>query len=212
MTDNLTEPFYKAVMNALPDVPQDVMRAWVQNPEVLKEFLSVLVPRQESMKKAFMMITLRAVEVKWTKDCFTKMRYRRYRDPNLDLWLPLEQKARGEGKATVWQVLKGFTFIEVVQSLLKTSETNRKKLSKLLIEGKHTFTLPEIEALIERQEAGENIGLLVNGYANFLFTEDSDGNVSVVRACRDGRRWRVNLYRLGFVNRWSAVNRFFYRN
>jgi len=211
MSDNLTETFCKAVMNALPDVPQNVMRAWVQNPEVLKEFLLVLVPRQESMKKAFIMITLSAVEVKRTKDCFIKMRYR-YRDPNLDLWLHLEQKARGEGKATVWQVLKGFTFIEVVQSLLKTSETNRKKLSKLLIEGKHTFTLPEIEALIERQEAGENIGLLVNGYANFLFTEDSDGNVSVVHAYRDSRRWRVNLYRLGFVNRWSAVNRFFSRN
>jgi len=171
--------------------------------------------------KAFMMITLSAVGVKRTKDCFTKMWYRycdpntkmryRYRDPNLDLWLHLKQEARASGKATVWQLLKGLTFIEMVQNLLKTSETNRKKLSKLLIEGNHTFTLPEIEALIERQEAGENIGLFVNGYANFLFTEGSDGNVFVVCAYRDGRQWRVGLLRLGFVNRWSAGLRLFSR-
>ncbi len=96
-------------------------------------------------------IEIIAVGLKQTKDCFTyKMRYG-YHDPNLDLWLPLEQKARASGKATVWQLLEKLTFIEMAQNLLKTSETDIKKLSKLLIEGNHTFTLLEIEALIKRQ-------------------------------------------------------------
>lgn len=182
--------------------------------EVAEQILQGLVKVELVMValiKALLTITLGAVGVKHTKDCFTNKARYYHRDQELDNWLPKKWEARSEGKMTVWQFLKELTFIEMAQNLLKTKESDVKKLSKLLKDGNHTFTLPEIEALIERQEGGEDVGFLTNSYANFFFVEDNDGNVSVVDARRRARRWRVYVSRLDDGARWRVGRRLFSR-
>ena len=73
-------------------------------------------------------------------------------------------------------------------------------------------TLTVIGSLIERQEAGEDIDLNTNGYANFFFVEDNGGGVSVVYADRRDGQWDVDVYRFDYDRVWNAGHRFFFRN
>jgi hypothetical protein len=134
-----------------------------------------------------------------------------YRDNDLDNWLPKNQPNQPEGKFSVQQLAKGSTFKKVVESFLGvTGDINF--LAKTLKEQNHTTTLPVVESLIERQESGEDVGLLTNGWGNFFFVEDKDGSVSVVNARRFGGQWSVRVCRLAYVCEWRGGARFFFRN
>lgn len=156
-------------------------------------------------------ITIPAVAGKKTSDCFMdKSRYY-YRDTVLNNWLPNNQSEQIEVKFSVIRLTKYGTFKQVVESFLgQTGDI--QTLSRLLKERGHITTLPAIELLIERQEAGEDIGLRNDGWWNFFFVEDSDGGVSVFRANRTGRHWHVAIHRLWSGGVWLADHRFFFRN
>lgn len=156
-------------------------------------------------------ITTPTVPDKKTSDCFTNKTRYYYRDADLDNWLPKNQSEQIEGKFSVIGLTKDGTFKQVVESFLGAMG-DIAYLSKALKERGHTTTLPVIESLIERQEAGEDVGLRTDGWWNFFFVEDSDGSVSVVDADRRGRRWIVLVDRLGSDDVWGVGRRFFFRN
>ncbi|OHA93714.1 MAG: hypothetical protein A3E02_01560 [Candidatus Zambryskibacteria bacterium RIFCSPHIGHO2_12_FULL_38_34] len=156
-------------------------------------------------------ITTPAVAGKKTRDCFTNKKRYYYRDNNLDAWFPKEQPEQRESKFSINQLSQSATFKKVMGTFLGQS-SNVETLVKLLKERNCCTTLPTIESFIERQEAGEDIGLRINGYANFFFVEDKNESVSVVYARLDGSRWRVDVRGLGRGSVWSADRRFFFCN
>lgn len=157
-------------------------------------------------------ISTPAIAGKKTSDCFTNklLRYC-YRDGKLDSWLPESQPEQVSGEFSVVQLTKNAAFKQAVGSFLGITG-DIQTLSQILKERGHITTLPVIESLIERQEAGEDVGLRTNGWANFFFVENKDGSVSVVNASRADRRWHVRVDRLGIGPVWLAVYRFFFRN
>jgi len=155
------------------------------------------------------------VEGKKTSKCLTGKHWA-YRDGDIDRWLPAGQPAQAAGQVGVYQLQnpQGTTFREMAAAALKVGPgTSLDLLAKALKEQGHTFTLPAIEQLIERQESGEDVGLRTDGYANFFFVEDSDGSVSVLCVYRVGRRWYGDVRRLDDVDfRWGAEDRLVLRN
>jgi hypothetical protein len=156
-------------------------------------------------------ITHGAVAGKKTADCFTNKSRYYYRNSDLDSWLPKIQPDQAESNFAVKQLTRPATFMEVVSEFLGV-QGDVATLAAVLKEKGVVTTLPVIEALIERQENGEDVGLRTEGYANFFFVENKDGEVSVVLVHRDDGRWGVDVGRLGSGGRWSAGRRFFFRN
>ena len=171
--------------------------------------------RQAKVKKIFSLlktITVGATKTKPTTNCFTDTARYYYRDNDLDRYLPKNQSDQAESQFGVLPLTETTTFKEFAESVLGT-QGDLKTLAKLLQQRGYTTTLPAIEALIERQESGEDTGLLTNGWANFFFVDNEDGeSVSVVDVSRLDRRWYVDLYSFGCDFRWSAGRRFFLRN
>lgn len=148
---------------------------------------------------------------KKTKDCFSDESRYYYRDTNLDLWLPEIQPTEPKGKLIVHELNKSATLKQIIENFLRESG-DVEILSRGLRSLNIAVTLPRIESLIDRQESGEDVGLLTKGYANFFFVEDKKDGVSVVRVCRPGGPWHVGVHRLGGVYVWFGGGRFFFRN
>ncbi|HEY4495834.1 MAG TPA: hypothetical protein VJC04_00545 [Candidatus Paceibacterota bacterium] len=157
-------------------------------------------------------ITVGVVKAKNTDSCFTNETRYYYRDSDLDRYLPKNQPTQPESKFAVCELTQAVTFKEMAEQILGV-QGDIKTLAKLLKERGLATTLQAIEVLIERQENGEDIGLLTNNWANFFFVENEDGeSVSVVLVYRHARRWVVHRSSLGYNNGWAAVRRFFLRN
>lgn len=192
------------------------------DPEGLKSFLQLAVEGKfngataPAVKPAFLKLigttTLGEVVGKKTRNCFTGKLWS-YRDTNLDNWLPAEQAGQSEGIVSVYQLGEAVTSREMAAKAVGLGAgTSLDLLAKALREGGHTFTLPAIEQMVDKQEAGENVDLRTDGYANFAFVEDANGSVSVVVFVRSGGRLFVNLNRLDCDRRWDAGNRLLLRN
>ncbi|HEY4515989.1 MAG TPA: hypothetical protein VJH67_02255 [Candidatus Paceibacterota bacterium] len=156
-------------------------------------------------------ITIAATAEKRTEECFADSK-KYYRDPSVLSLLPEFQPARGVEQGQVSQLNERSKFLGMVQSLLGVMEDGIAVLSRLIIESFHIYTLTQIEQLVERQEAGEDVGLLTNGWGNFFLVLNREGSVSVVDVIRAGSQWLFFAYVLGFVRVWSVGRRFFSRN
>ena len=157
-------------------------------------------------------VTVSATKTKNTVSCFTNETRYYSRDGDLDQYLPKNQPAQPESKFAVCELTQAATFKEMAEQILGI-QGDTKTLAKLLKDRGYTTTLPAIEALIERQENGEDTGLLTNGYANFFFVENEDReSVSVVDVDRVGRRWGVFRSSLGGVYGWGIGSLLFVRN
>jgi hypothetical protein len=213
--------FHAAVIKALPrNISPEAALAWEKNGDKLTEALaSALCPLATPTTKLPTLVLHKAtnigdVEGKKTKECFSGNIWG-YRDGDIDRWLPAGQPAQAGGPVGVYQPQKqeGTTFREMAAATLQVgSGTALELLGKALKEQGRTFTLPAVEALVERQESGEDVGLRTDGYANFFFVEDSDGSVSVLRAYRRGDRWVGFVDRLDYGFRWRAGRRLLLRN
>ncbi|MEK7109097.1 MAG: hypothetical protein AAB919_01525 [Patescibacteria group bacterium] len=195
------------------------------DPEQLKNFLQLAVEGKfngiaaSAVRSPTLVLhkttPLGEVQAKKTDKCFTGKQWA-YRDGDIDRWLPGQQSAQAACSVGVYQLQnsKGTTFREMAVAALKVGPgTSLDLLAKKAIkEQGFIFTLSAIESMVDRQEGGEDVGLLTNGYANFFFVEDSDGSVSVLRVHRDGGRWRAYVYRLGDGDRWPAEDRLLLRN
>ena len=166
----------------------------------------------KNILSVFKSVAIEAVTEKKTVDCFTDKKRYAYRDENLDTLLSEIQAAQPAGRVTAHQLTWGAKFAEMVQGLLGTTETDLAVLSRLAIQTGHVFTLPQIEALIECQEAGEDVGLRTDGWANFFLVLNKEECVSFVDAYRSVRRWNVYLYPLGHGDVWGAGSHFFSHN
>jgi hypothetical protein len=179
--------------------------------EVTKEVTEEIKQTVKSVMKKIMEVATPAIGRKKTSDCFIDKT--RYYDPDPDLraWLPEIQSEQPEAKFLVNELTKASNFRGMVEEIVGEKE-NIKNLSQHFIQRRHTTTLPTIESLIERQEREEDVGLRMDGSANFFFVEDKDGGVSVVYVRRHGRRWNVYVSRLGSDVRWDVGHRVFIRN
>lgn len=159
-------------------------------------------------------VELGDVAGKKTRACMSDKKVWSYRDSDIDSWLPSDQPTQLAGVIGVYQLQKeGTTFREMAASVLKVAlDTPIAELAKLLKERGHTTTAAAVEEMVKRQEAGEDMGLRTDGWANFAFVENADGSVSVLYVDRDVRRWRANVLRLSYVPRWYAENRVLVRN
>lgn len=187
----------------------------LSKPSVLGPILDYLRDRAEivikSILSVFKTVTIMAVAEKKTADCLTNQERYYYRDPNLDALLPEVQEEQTEGKAIAHQLSRPAKFVEMVQNLLCTTETDIDKLSRLVIEAGQVFSLTQIESLIERQEAGEDIGLRTDSWGNFFLVLNKKGSVSVLYAGRSGGLWVVSLCSLSYGRLWGVEDRFFSR-
>lgn len=126
--------------------------------------------------------------------------------------IPLIKKvATTNGQVVAWRLCSAFTFIQMVQSLLKMNHDRVEQLSTFLVDRNHSFTSLEIEALIKHQEKEEGVDLLVKGPSNFFFVLE-DGTVSVARVYWSGGRWRTRRYSLSVARCWPRGCRFFSRS
>jgi hypothetical protein len=131
-----------------------------------------------------------------TKNCFKDFYYR---DLDLDAWLP-ENQPKISGEITVIQLTEELTFLEMAKKYLGSTGTEVIK--------KHTLTLPMVEEMVTKHKDE----LKTDGYANFFFTEDKDGSVSVGFVHRCDRVWNAHVSRLDNDHRWYAGYRFLVRN
>src|SRR3989344_8146451 len=146
-------------------------------------------------------VNVGAVKSQKTAGCFTTARYS-YRDSDLNKFLPENQPDQAGSQFGVLGLTEPATLKEFVESVLGT-QGGLKTPAKLIKERGLTTTLPTIEALVERQEGGEDIGLRTDGWANFFFVDNEGGKgVSVVLVCRRGVRWSVCQFSLGYGGRW----------
>lgn len=169
--------------------------------ERAKIVITYLVPIQT--------ITIPAVSGKRTRDCFANDSLYFHTDSRLYDWFPKDQPDWTESKIVGKQLLRKAEFEKVAQYFLGQS-VDSKMIAYLLKRRRAITTLPVIERLIERQEAGEDIGLQIHNFANFFFVEGKDGSVLIVQMQRISGRWHTNchhIYRLGI---WHAGNRFFF--
>lgn len=132
------------------------------------------------------------MKTKPTKDFFKGKKYY-YRDSDIDSWLPKKQEVVDKLYFKVMPFDKMVTFKEAFG------------------ENPNTFSLDEIEKLIDKTDNGENIGLRTDGFNNLFPVKSKDG-VAVVRVDRDERQWRVSVDRLDNDYRWDVEGRFFSRN
>lgn len=152
-------------------------------------------------------VLLAATSAKNTAECLVGNIYG-YRDPDIDRWLRKTQLARKATKATVYAFAKDMTFATMARAVVKVGEdVPLEKVAKLLKKRKHTLTLPQLDLMVKRQEAGDDVGLRTDGWGNFAFVENEDGSVSVVDVDRDGGRWDRRVDSLGSGRVWRAVGR-----
>ncbi|MDO8576422.1 MAG: hypothetical protein Q7R90_03845 [bacterium] len=131
-----------------------------------------------------------------------------YRDPDIDRWLPKMQPARKATKVAVYAFGKDMTFAIMARAVVKVGEdVPLDEVGKLLKKRKHTLTLPQLDILVKKQEAGEDVGLRTDGWGNFVFVENEDGSVSVADVGRDGGRWDRDVRGLGRGGVWDRVSR-----
>ena len=166
----------------------------------------------QNILSVFKSVTIEATAEKKTTDCFTDKKRYYYCDPNFDNLLPEIQEAQPAGEITAHRLAREAKFVEMVQGLLGTTETDLAVLSRLAIQTGHVFTLPQIEALIERQETGEDMGLRLDSWANFFLVLNKNGSVSVVGMGWYGGGWSVFLNPLGRNEVWNVGCRFFSHN
>lgn len=210
----------KAALGAEEFVPWEKMQTLRKVISKLKKEKYTIIAVEQDKKsgdvvknilKPVRTITIRATGAKRTDKCFADpVKY--YRDASVIRLLPEMQEACGEEKGQVNQLIENSRFVGMVQSLLGVAEKTITALSRLVIGAGQIYALPQIEQVVERQEAGENVGLLTNGWGNFFLVLNNKGCVSVVDVNRSDRQWRVFAYDLGCDAVWAAEGHFFSRN
>lgn len=157
-------------------------------------------------------IKVSAVLAKKTADCFTNKKRYYHRDGDLDRWLPEDQQAEGDGEFSVLPLEKQSTFKKFLDFQIGKETTDVAELSTELKRRGYITTLTRIEALIEEQESGTDVGLRTDGYANFFLVLDKEGDISVVGVGRDGGQWYVYVCRLAYGGEWGVGSHLFLRN
>ena len=207
------------IQNIPADLTEETMDSWMNNPEVMKKFLSGLRPevapvKPQSLFTVIATTSLGALDEKPTKECFPKPRYV-YRDNDFDNWLHANQPKTDDCVISTLAFTKGWTFVEAAAKVLGIgADSGIKTLGKALIENCYTMTLAQAERMVDKTERGDKTEMHTNGYGNFFFVEtgNEDDPVSVGFVDRGGGDWCAHIYSLDFGLRWVADFRLLVRN
>lgn len=208
--DKKTAAFAGFLIQNIPaDLSEEAMDGWMQSPQALKRLLAGLLPAVGLFIKLTSTL-VPATATKLTEDCFRAPMWK-YRDSRFGTWIDKIQLRRAVQMVTVIRPEKSWTFIEFAQAVLGVATSDVKELGNLLIVGGHTLTVTQAEALAESVEAGEDIGLNVEGRANYFFVETVDKDVPVEIGqvtYSELRDWRAGLDLLNDARRRGVDYRF----
>ena len=212
--------FAAAVIKALPrDIEPDIALSWANNGKALAKVLRETLSSAEHVQAKPTLILHKKTNLgesssRKTKDSFIG-KFWINRISEIDVWLPKEQVAQAAGSVGIYQlqITEGTTFREMALAAVQADSeiTNEEVVARLKGRGL-TLTLPEVEMLVERQEAGEQTGLCSADYANFAFVEKACGSVLVLYFGRDNSMWSTHVFRLENANLWHAAHRVLLRN
>jgi hypothetical protein len=153
----------------------------------------------------------------FTKDCF-KGKNIAYRDRDFDNYFTEEMPEVSDGPMTTYKWEGYLTFKQMAQAFLNTSEEDLEVLAKKLIEGNHTFSVKQIEELMNETDITETdkrveTGLLTNYWSNFFPIHDKQGNIFFANVSRDDdSRWGASVHRFDYGDEWYADDRVSFRN
>lgn len=136
-----------------------------------------------------------------------------WRDPNVDL-VEDSPDMEGSENAQHFDLESSSTFLEAARALTGANkDATEEEITTLLKEQGHTFSAEQVDELKKEFVVGEElIGLLTNGYPNFFFVENTEGEISVFNLRWDSDVWYVNRDLLADSFRWRVGVRFFFRN
>lgn len=207
--DKKTAAFAGFLIQNIPaDLSEEAMDWWMAHPAETKSLLVGLVrvvAKVQSHFNRLNVINVVATAGKPTKDCYTDAIWS-FRDSLFDIWLDKYQPNRDEQLITVVKPKKPWSCIEFAQVVLGTTSDDIKKLGNLLVKGGYALTLPQVENLVKRTDAGELTGLKDDGCANFFFVETGSEDMPIAVGIVDrygARKLHANLTHLG-LHQWSS--------
>lgn len=219
--DKKTAAFIGFLVQNIPEISDESMNFWIENPKDVKKVLSGLNLKSQEIKQP---IQFRNVDVvtthllsipgKKTRLCFTDPLYS-YRASGINYVLP-ENQLRTEG--CFIQVLTPHkrvtvTFAELAVALLDVPiDTPIKTLGSLLKVRDHTVTLPQIENMVEITERNLETGMNSGGADNFFFLENRKSKISVGCLSRGKSSWAVGIYGFENESRYAGNCRLLVRN
>lgn len=220
--DKKTAAFIGFLIQNIPELDDETMNNWMNNPDATKKFLSGLkppeaIPVKPPLFSIVATINLGTVGGKKTKKFFTGPRWV-YRDSDFDNWLPADQPKSAACIITTLALSRNWTFAEAAVALLGIIgidvDSDVATIGNLLIKQGHTMTLAQAEGIVEKTERGEKTEMRTDGYGNFFFVETGDPKkpVSVGYVNRGERDWYAHIRRLGRDNSWDVGNRLLVRN
>src|SRR3989344_4118529 len=219
--DHKTAAFIGFLIQNMPEVEDEIMNGWMDNPVGTKEFLSGLNPPETIPAKPTPLLSVVATTAlgeiagKKTRACFTGSRYPYGCDADFDHWLPAKQPNTAACVISTLAPAKDWTFVEGAAAIRGIGAgTDIVLLGTALIENGHIMTLAQAEQMVEKTERNENTKMRVDGYGNLFFVETGDPKnpVSVGLVFRDDRDWHAYVLLLDYDFRWHAGRRLLIRN
>lgn len=153
-------------------------------------------------------VALPALPAENTAKCLEGPHYYSGRDRDINEWLPKMQPACDSGKIGVIERMANHTFADMFRATLKLPPgVPLDEIARFLKEGKHVLGLQQVDALVDKQEEGEDVGLRTDGWGNLIPILDKDGNVCVLRVYRGVGSWYRSVSRLARGNVWGSGGR-----
>lgn len=190
----------------MPDMSDDVIDGWNQNPKALQNALATALclpasepkPKQPPLLKRITTITAPAVQRFVAKDC-------------------LKVANVGWTSNNFKKLFLGKVEENVLEQKLAVSRLERASLdAPILAElgDKAEVSLAYLFDLLKKQSKGEDGVLLTNGYANIFYVRSTDGNLWAVRADWDShnRYWDVEAASVEDPCRWRGGRQVFSRD
>src|SRR3989344_3758179 len=139
-------------------------------------------PAEGTLFKTIKTGAVAAVQGGMIKDCFANAKRYFSHPQDFIAILPDPQPATSGCRFSVCEFICQTEFAKIMEMAgILLGKSDRRSLSKLLIAGGCMWTLPEIELIIERSEAGEDVGLSGKGRANVFPVLSADGDVFIVK-------------------------------
>ncbi len=212
MFDRQTKKFASAVVDALPEVDEDVMQGWIGNPKALQEVLKkALCPPNPtpSILEFISTIVIPATtgkfvaREKFVRDTGRKAKVKiSYLGDNFTEWF-LSDSGKTEDPISE-QTLR--------YSKLRKASVDGPIIAELGGAEKSETTLSEMFALMEKQGKGEDGVLLNNGYANIFYIKDQNGVLRTVVVIWIDVGWDVDADSVGDPGSWRDGRQVFSRN
>lgn len=205
--DRQTAKFLATVAECMPNMPDDAMQRWIENPRSLKRFLGGLCPSKYLFLTPGEVFTIaggplgESFEKGFNPHEFFKIRKgfcvsNEFIDRILSVAERVMEGQPSELKS--WDIRKDATDTQIRSELPED----------------HLVELWQIAKLIEAQPNGEKGLLLTNGHANLFYVKGKGGQVFVVLVywLAGHGEWGVDAWLLDEGVRWDAGRRVFSRN